>query len=206
MVLAVAISASAATATVHGNLTPSAEVRRVADWAIAAHDNQGLPFLIVDKVNARLFLFDVSGTIGAAVPALIGEARGDDSVPGIGTRKLAAIRPAERTTPAGRFVAQLGHDSSGADLLWVDYAAAIALHRASDRKPGATGISRVARLASRTAADNHASYGCIGVAAAFYEDFVRPAFRAGGIVYLLPETRSATMEFHIPVRAAAGSG
>ena len=181
-----------------GALAVSAEARRVADWVVLSSDNNGLPFIIVDKVNATLFLFSTAGGIRAAVPALVGADRGDDSVPGIGTRPLAAIRPAERTTPAGRFVARLGHDSSGADILWVDYDDAIALHRVSDRKPGPSAQSRAQRLHSTVAGDRRASLGCIGVSSGFYTGFVRPTFSAaGGIVYVLPETRTAAAEFHI---------
>lgn len=181
----------------------SAEARQVADWVAGSQDNRGLPYIIVDKANARLFLYAADGALRAAVPTLLGAAFGDDSVPGIGSRKLAAIRPAERTTPAGRFAATLGHDSSGEDLLWVDYDTAIALHRASDRKPGLSSQSRVERLETPTKADNRASHGCIGVATAFYDAFVRPAFGSGGIVYVLPETRSVTAEFNIPTPASA---
>lgn len=198
--LTVLRSAAAADAGVQ---TLSVETRRVADWVAGSQDNRGLPYIILDKADARLFLFDGGGALQASVPALIGAATGDDSVPGIGSRRLAAIRPAERTTPAGRFLATLGHDSSGEDLLWVDYGAAIALHRASDRKPGMTAKSRVDRLATTSIADNRASYGCIGVATAFYDGFIRPAFGGGGIVYVLPETRTATAEFRIPAAATA---
>ena len=36
----------------------------------------------------------------------------------------------ERTTPAGRFVASLDRDVHGQEVLWVDYDAAISMHRA----------------------------------------------------------------------------
>jgi hypothetical protein len=176
----------------------SAAARQVADWIVASGDNRGLAFVIVDKVNARLFLFDAGGTVRAAVPVLVGLARGDDSPAGIGTRPLSAITPGERITPAGRFVAEPGQNLSGKDILWVDYAAAISLHRASDRKPGMTAKSRVERLTGATGG-RRISYGCINVSAAFYDDFVRPAFSGTtGIVYILPETRSARAEFRIP--------
>lgn len=173
-------------------------VNEVISWIADTGDNKGLPYIIVDKVNARLSLFNGVGVPEQTVDVLIGAARGDDSVPGIGTRKLALIRPGERTTPAGRFEAQLGHDSSGEDILWIDYATAIALHRATDRKPGHSARSRLERLNSGRVGDRRASFGCIGVATAFYENSVRPAFRTGGIVYILPETRTATAEFNIP--------
>jgi hypothetical protein len=109
------------------------------------------------------------------------------------------MKPADQITPAGRFVAGRGLNLAGQDILWVDYDAAISLHRASDRKPGMTAKSRSDRLASATTLDNRASHGCINVSVPFYDNFIRPAFDgAAGIVYVLPETRSARKEFKIP--------
>src|SRR5579872_6638343 len=104
--------------------SPSAEARQVANWVVASSDNHDLPFIIVDKLAARLFMFDGGGTIRATTPALLGLARGDDSPPGIGDRKLSMIARSERITPAGRFVAARGKNLRGQDILWVDYPAA----------------------------------------------------------------------------------
>src|SRR5580704_4239484 len=81
----------------------SSDARQVERWVIATGDNGGLPFVIVDKRATEVFVFDGHGTLLGKTPALIGSARGDDSSPGIGDRKLSDIRPAARTTPAGRF-------------------------------------------------------------------------------------------------------
>ena len=164
--------------------TPSPEVRQVADWAMSSGDNGGLPFVIVDKIGAKVFVFDATGLLRGASTALLGFAHGDDSTPGIGTRKLATIRPEERTTPAGRFVATLGHDLQG-DILWVDYDAAISLHRVVTGNPG---DHRLERLASNSPLDKRISYGCINVPAQFYESVILKAFTGtSGIVYILPE-------------------
>ena len=180
--------------------TASADAHQVADWVVTADDNQGLPFLIVDKVNAKLFLFDGKGSIRAAAPVLLGLGRGDDSPPGIGDRKLSSMTPAERVTPAGRFVASTGRNLSGQDILWVDYDAAISLHRATDSKPGLTAKSRMDRLTTASTLDNRISHGCINVSVQFYDSFIRSTFEATtGIVYILPETRSVREEFGIPV-------
>jgi hypothetical protein len=166
----------------------SLQVRAVADWTVQTRDNQNLPFVIVDKVGAQLFLFDRNGTLKAATSVLLGLARGDVSPPGVGDRKLSLITPAERITPAGRFVASKGIDLGGQDIVWVDYNAAIAIHRASDIKPGATARDRLARLASASPRDKRISYGCINVSEPFYDTFIRPVFSASsGIVYILPE-------------------
>jgi hypothetical protein len=119
---------------------------------------------------------------------LLGLGKGDKSPDGIGSRKLSSISPAERITPAGRFVAALGENLGGKDILWVDYDAAISLHRVDTAKPAER---RLQRLATPAVSDNRISYGCINVPAQFYETTVSPLFKGtAGIVYILPETRS----------------
>jgi hypothetical protein len=165
----------------------SREARYVADWVVDSGDNHGKPFAIVDKKDAKVFVFNADGRLRGAAPALLGLALGDDAVPGIGDRKLSSIRPEERTTPAGRFVAALGMSSRGEDVLWVDYDGAVSMHRVVTTKPK---DRRLERLATPTPLDNRISYGCINVPAKFYENVVRPAFTGTeGIVYVLPETR-----------------
>jgi hypothetical protein len=165
--------------------TPAA--RRMAAWATANDDTRGRPFIIVDKLAARVFAFDGRGIPIGSAPALLGLARGDDNSPGIGSLPLAQIEPAQRVTPAGRYEAHLGANISGHRILWVDYDAAISLH------PVVTGNAaerRLQRLATASILDNRISYGCINVPPRFYDQVVAPLFApAGGIVYILPETR-----------------
>ncbi|GAC1319689.1 MAG: hypothetical protein NVS3B11_08460 [Collimonas sp.] len=152
-----------------------------------------MPFVIIDKKDAKVFVFNADGRLRGAASALLGLARGDDSVPGIGHRKLSSIRPDERTTPAGRFVAALDRDLRGKEILWVDYDSAIALHPVIT-----TNIKerRAQRLATPSPLDKRITYGCINVPALFYKNVVSPAFRGtNGIVYVLPETRSAQKVF-----------
>lgn len=176
-----------------GQERASPEASHIADWVVDSGDNQGMPFMIVDKVRARVLMFDADGRLQGAAPALLGLARGDDSVPGIGDRKISTIAPEERTTPTGRFVASLARDTHGEEILWVDYATAISLHRVIKGKPSE---QRAQRLSSATSADNRISYGCINVPVKFYDKVVRPAFTGtNGIVYILPETRSAREVF-----------
>jgi hypothetical protein len=166
----------------------SRNAQHVADWVVDSGDNRGMPFAIVDKMDARVFVFDAHGRLRGAAPALLGLARGDYSVPGIGNRKLSEIRPAERTTPAGRFVASLGYNFKGKDVLWVDYKNAVSLHRVITTNPEE---HRLERLASPGPRDKRISYGCINVPAKFFDNVVKPTFtRTIGIVYVLPETRS----------------
>ncbi|MFD2430277.1 hypothetical protein ACFSUK_23595 [Sphingobium scionense] len=77
----------------------SPDARRVIDWIAATGDNHGLPYAIVDKQAAHVFLFDAKGKALADAPVLIGIAPGDDATPGVGKKSLAEIGPAEKTTP-----------------------------------------------------------------------------------------------------------
>lgn len=172
----------------------SRDAIRVANWVMASGDNTDHPFVIIDKVNARVFLFDKHARLRGAAAALLGLGRGDDSAAGIGQRKLSAITPKERTTPAGRFVASLGNDYTH-DILWVDYNLALSLHRvitgnAKDR--------RHQRLSSPTPLDNRISYGCINVPVAFYDNLIIPAFTGTtGVVYILPENKTVEEVFEM---------
>jgi hypothetical protein len=160
---------------------------------LTAHDNQGLPFLVVDKVQASVWVFSAQGGLLGRSAALLGAALGDDAVPGIGERKLADIRPAERTTPAGRFASSLGRNLLGQEVLWVDYDGGVSLHRVIH---GLRSERRTQRLATPTPADNRVSYGCINVPSAFFDALVLPTVRKrGAIVYVLPETRPLQQVF-----------
>jgi hypothetical protein len=166
----------------------SDDVAKFADWVMTTGDNHGDPFVIVDKKNTKVFVFSAVGRLIGANSALIGLARGDDSAPGVGTRKLSDIPPRERTTPAGRFVASLGRDLGARDVLWVDYSSALALHRVLGSN---TREHRLERLAAASPDDHRITFGCINVSAAFYDGVVHPAFSGtSGVVYILPEVRS----------------
>ena len=182
-----------ATGANFGQVIPSPGSQKLADWVVHSSDNGKLPFIIIDKAGAQVYVFDAEGQLRGASAALLGLAVGDDTVPGIGQRKLSSIRPAERTTPAGRFVAALDRDIHGEEVLWVDYEAAVSLHRVPRGQPKER---RLERLASPSPLDNRISYGCINVPVKFYENVVSPSFTGtNGIVYILPETRSAREVF-----------
>jgi hypothetical protein len=176
--------------------TLSRDVARTVEQVLARGDNAGAPFVVIDKRGARLWLFLGDGLPLGSTPVLLGLARGDHTVPGIGERPMAQIAPHERTTPAGRFVAEHGRNHTGEDILWVDYDAAVSMHRVRPTNPRER---RLQRLASPTAGDNRISYGCINVPKAFYEDRLLPAIgRARPVVYVLPETQPAATLFTPP--------
>ena len=173
--------------------SPSSEARFVADWVTDSHDNKKLPFVILDKRQAQVFVFDANGRLIDASPVLLGSATGDDTVPDIGSRPIAQVLPEERTTPAGRFVSEPGQNASGEDIVWIDYDAAVSMHRVRTANPTER---RLERLASPNPIDRRISYGCVNVPVAFYESVVRPVLgSARGVVYVLPETRALRQVF-----------
>lgn len=163
----------------------SVDVRRMAHWVADSRDNGARAFVIIDKRDARVYLFDPDAKLQTAVPALLGSARGDHTVPGVGDKPIAEVLDEEKTTPAGRFVAEVGESSSrGEDVVWVDYDAAVSMHRII-QKP-----ERLQAMATPTPEDNRMSFGCINLPVDFYEKSLRPAVdRTGVVVYVLPETR-----------------
>lgn len=177
----------------HPSWVPSSQAWRVIDWVIASHDNNSMPFLVIDKAAAEVFVYGADGKIIAATPALVGMTIGDDATPGVGDRELSNIPPKDRKTPAGRFIAKFGHAAGGRDVLWVDYPAAISLHAVininkRERRPE--------RLKSPTPADNRITYGCINVPANFYAKVLKPLFKdTAGVVYILPEERTLNEVF-----------
>lgn len=171
----------------------SDDARYAANWVLTGADHQGRPFAIVDKRDARLYVFGADGRLIGATAALLGLTPGDLADPDIARRAPASLTISERTTPAGRFASQPGHNDKGEDIVWVDYDASLAIHRL---RPAAAHERRAERLASPGSDDNRISFGCIVVPVVFYETVVAPTLgRQRGVVYVLPETRPVQAMF-----------
>ena len=165
----------------------SADARYAAAWVLAGADNRDLPFAVIDKRDARIYVFEADGRLVGAAAVLLGITPGDFSV-GI-DRAPASLSLAERTTPAGRFEARPGRNDKGEDIVWIDYAASLALHRL---RPAPVQERRPARLDSPTPDDNRISAGCIIVPVSFYEAVVAPTLGSHrSVIYVLPESHSA---------------
>lgn len=176
------------------------DARTMADWVQRTGDNRGAGFLIIDKKAAMLHVFDPDGDLKASSPVLLGLAEGDDTVPGIGNKPIADVLAHERTTPAGRFVAERGHNAKGVDVVWIDYEAGLSMHRVINEVPAER---RLQRLASATAADNRISYGCVNVPAAFYDSVIQPMFADyRAMVYILPEHHTLAQVFGLDSQVA----
>jgi len=178
---------------VFGAVQPSEDVRRVADWVATSRDNQSRTFAILDKRDAQLYVFNRDARIVGASRVLLGAAPGDDSVPGIGQRPMDQVRPEEKTTPAGRFVSHPGRNASGEEVIWVDYDAAVSMHRVRIVDPKER---RLERLASAVAEDRRISYGCINIPIPFFDAVMRPMLGASpAVVYVLPERKQLAEVF-----------
>lgn len=153
-----------------GQVAPKA-VKVLARWALTGGDAAGGPFAVVDKEHARIFVFAADGRLAGSTAVLLGQARGDASAPGVGAHVLAGIPVQERTTPAGRFASEPGHNQHGEAIVWVDYDAAVAIHRL---RLAPSKAKRAQRLASESPADHRASLGCIVVGEVFYDGVVAP--------------------------------
>lgn len=60
-------------AAVEGELAREAaspEVREVVQWSVSTHDHGGLPFVVVDKSQARIYAFDPQGRLRGTAPVL----------------------------------------------------------------------------------------------------------------------------------------
>lgn len=183
-----AACALAAVPAAAAELIPDASgaARKLVRWATASGDAGGLPFAVIDKPDARIHVFSAQGQWLGSSPVLLGAALGDRSAPGIGQRPLSQIRPEERTTPAGRFVTEPGRNLKGDDIVWIDYDAAVSLHRV---RSVSAAERRHQRLASQATADKRISYGCVNAPEAFYNQFIAPLFgQSRGVIYVLPDT------------------
>jgi hypothetical protein len=186
-VMAAGAAHAAGQAADFGRESPSTQAREAADWALGSRDHGAMPFAIVDKKAARIFVFDAKGRLRGASEALIGEAPGDAIAPDVGEHAQTGRVPfEERTTPAGRFVSEPGRNIRGEAIIWVDYDSAFAIHRL---RPGPSLHDREARLRSPVLSDRRASLGCVVVPVPFYQQVVaRVLGRGKAIVYVLPES------------------
>jgi hypothetical protein len=173
--------------------TASPEVRQIADWVVDSADNKNMPFVVLDKKEAKVFVFHAHGGLRGAAPVLLGITVGDDSFPGVGNKPLSQVKPEEKTTPAGRFVAASDKNIKGADIVWIDYEGAVSFHAVVKGKPEER---RAERLASPLPSERRISFGCVNVPVNFFKTALLASFKkSDGIVYVLPETRSTKQMF-----------
>ncbi|HEX7890493.1 MAG TPA: hypothetical protein VF522_14115 [Ramlibacter sp.] len=169
------------------------EVVQVANWVSSTRNAKKKAFVLIDKKNARMYVFDPQGKLKQDAPVLLGSAVGDTSAPGIGSKPLSQIKEEEKTTPAGRFLARPGKNNHGEDIIWIDYDAAVSMHRIRKVKEEER---RFERMATPESDDNRISNGCVNVPRDYYDKVLRPAVaKYGAFVYVLPETKTPQQLF-----------
>jgi len=166
--------------------TSSQQAQTLVRWVRATADHQERVWMVVDKPQAQVHVFAGNGTWLGSSAVLLGAAKGDYTAPGVAHKTMAQMRPQERTTPAGRFATEPGRNLRGDDIVWIDYDAAVSMHRVRSVNAGER---RRERLASAGAHNKRISYGCINVPEAFFDQWIAPFFgRAPGVAYVLPDT------------------
>ena len=187
-----AVAACALAMQAHASGFSESAVQQFAQDVVRSADAAGRTFGVIDKPSATLWIFDAQGRPLANSPVLVGQAVGDVAPPDIGTRPLSKVKLHEKVTNAGRFVTEAGSNHKGEDIVWLDYDAALSMHRVRN----VPGESRAKRLQTPTVADNRISFGCVNIPASFYDRYIDPLFsRSKGVVYVLPETKSVASVF-----------
>ena len=166
----------------------SPDVVHVANWVSYTRNAGKRGFVVIDKKQAQLYVFDPQGRLKGHTQVLLGKAVGDTVAPGVGNKPLSQLKESEKTTPAGRFLVGQGRNTRGDDILWIDYAAAVSMHRMHSVSAAE---KRAERMATPTAEDNRISNGCVNVPPKFFDSVLKPSvLKQGAYVYVLPETRT----------------
>ena len=96
----------------------STDVRLIAQWAVATHDHGGLPFIVVDKSQARIYAFDPQGRLRGSAPVA-----------------LDAGEP--NALPAGRFVAEpLAAAATATAVVWANGTTRVAVRSGDAQAAG----------------------------------------------------------------------
>ena len=172
---------------------PTPDARHMADWVVARHDNGRMSFVVLDKRDARLYVFKPNGELVGDTPVLLGSAHGDDTFPGIGDVPINQVKPYQRTTAAGRFVTRPGLDADHTDVVWLDYDAALAMHRVINKVKAE---HRLQHLADPNPKARRISWGCINIPIPFFDAYISPVFgKHPGVTYVIPERKTFAQVF-----------
>lgn len=146
-------------------------------------DNEGMPFIIIDKKAARLYLYDKNGEIVDESPVLLGMGVGDVFPKEMHGKPISQIDEKLRITQAGRFMAQIGYDKKNKKLIWVDYETKLAIHEVVN----VLSQNRMERLNSPSIQDNRITWGCINVPNEIFTKINNIFINGKGYVYIVPE-------------------
>lgn len=175
-----------------GKTSAAPDVVHVANWVSYTHNAGRKSFVIIDKKQARMYVFDPQGKLRSSSTVLVGKAIGDQLVP-VGNTPISQLKESDKTTPAGRFLAAPGKDNHHADIIWIDYRNSLSIHRTASVSASER---RGERMASDDPQEHRISNGCVNVPAGFYNGVLRPTvLKYGAYVYVLPETKAPQQVF-----------
>lgn len=164
------------------NVSYSDNVKDASDWILNYSNNEGKPYVIADKVNGLIYIFDKNGNIIKRTYAIFGKDSGD------------VLSDGKSITPTGIYNASVDNNVTepfykGTTVDFLDKGESVlAIHRVYLAKPSE---KRMERLNSKDPSDNRISHGCINVTDDVYDKIIYPQFNKadGGMVYILPETK-----------------
>jgi len=146
----------------------STDVRRLVQWTMSTQDHADMPFVVIDKANARLYVFDSIGHLRGSAPVLLAAAHADEATPA--------------ATPAGRFVADMPASASEGGIVWTNAAGLVSLHALAAARDG-----EQRRLDSPRVEDKRVSQGPLLVTATFYREYLDALRTQRSVAYVLPE-------------------
>ncbi len=161
----------------YGYVTPSANVRIMADWVMGKGDNQGNPFAIVDKKGGATYFFKADGILIEKLPSLTGRAVGD---------VLPYGKPEPwRVTPAGKFSGEIyNSEDYGPTIKFLRDGSNNFLIHAMPKHA----VNIDARKAALKGVGSTKQTGaCVNLDPKSAKRII-PVFNDGGTVYVLPET------------------
>lgn len=163
-------------------------------------NDSGKGFIIADKPNGMLHVFNADGSVLVQDAALYGKDIGDIE------SKLSSLKGGAKITPAGKFTLVATPDAEYAGGMILELAetasegnGVIAVHAAY---LGNASEKRNQRLASPGVADKRISYGCVNTTHDTFLKSILPNIKSlnGGMIFVLPDAQETTADM-FPVKS-----
>lgn len=148
-------------------------------------------FMVADKPNGMLHIFEEDGSHALSDPALYGKDTGDVLT------AVSSLEGGAKITPAGKFTLEKAGKESLVLVETQDYSGYIAIHAADTSNKAE---NRLGRLASKTTEDNRISYGCINTNHNTFRENIAPNIDKlnGGMIFVLPDAQDQTAQMFVP--------
>ncbi len=170
---------------------PDLDQRFVA-WVAASGDNNGLPFVIIDKNRGRHLRLRPGGRLDRTEAALVGAALGDDFDAGHRRPRAPHHKAGRAHHPRRSLRRRLWPGAGQGKGLVGRLLDRRLLHAVITTNPSER---RLQRLQSPAPEDNRITFGCINVSAEFYKTVVSATLTDRAIVYVLPDSKPVAQVF-----------